>query len=403
MVAALVANRLTAPRPLDDVAGWAGVFASHDWLGAPAALLNDDRLGRALDAISARLDEIAGAVALAAVANFGVDAARLHWDFTSVAFCGAYADQDDRGPRIGFGHSPDRRGHPRQPQVAHATTPAGIALYGRVADGSRHEGAETHTLLEQLRRLAAPRRLLLVADSALVSKDNLAAADAAGMRFVSRLPRSFDYEPAALDLPAQAWRPLSYTSARSRRLPKNRRPTFRGAEDGIEITGPYKTLRQFRVLYIYGSEKLMLPEPAAAACSSGPRPPWPASAEAYSRPRQNPEGVERRVAQAVAAGRVGQLLRTQVHTDADGTVSVKWWPDQAAIAAAQQRDGLYALITNMDPRRCSPTGSWPSTKTRPNPSEPTTSSKDPSPCAPCSSNPTAAPPPWSRSAPSPCY
>ena len=154
VVAALVANRLTAPRPLYDVAGWAGVFASHDWLGAPAALLNDDRLGRALDAISAHLDEIAGAVALAAVANFGVEAARLHWDFTSVAFCGAYPEQHDRAPTIGFGHSSDRRGHRRQLKVAHATTPEGIALYGRVADGSRHEGAETHTLLERLRSFA---------------------------------------------------------------------------------------------------------------------------------------------------------------------------------------------------------------------------------------------------------
>jgi transposase len=355
VVAALVANRLTAPRPLYDVAGWAGVFASHDWLGAPAALLNDDRLGRALDAISAHLDEIAGAVALAAVANFGVEAARLHWDFTSVAFCGAYADQDDRAPQVGFGHSSDRRGHRRQLKVAHATTPAGIALYGRVADGSRHEGAETHTLLERLRSLAAPRRLLLVADSALVSKDNLAAADAAGMRFVSRLPRSFDYEQAALDLPAAAWRPLSYTSARSCRLPKNRRPTFRGAEDGMEITGTDKTPRRFRVLYIYGSEEadaarasrsrlLERAETALARIRRG----------LDSRPHQNPERVERRVAQAVAAGRVGQLLRTQVHTDSDGTVSLKWWRDQAAIAAAQQRDGLYALITNMDPRRCSP-------------------------------------------------
>ena len=54
-----MANRLTAPRPLYDVMGWAQSYASHDWLGAPASLLNDDRLGRALDAISSRLDEIA--------------------------------------------------------------------------------------------------------------------------------------------------------------------------------------------------------------------------------------------------------------------------------------------------------------------------------------------------------
>src|SRR6516225_9026045 len=65
VIAALVANRLTAPRPLYDVTGWAECYASHDWLGVPAALLNDDRLGRALDAIAGRLDHIASAVAMA--------------------------------------------------------------------------------------------------------------------------------------------------------------------------------------------------------------------------------------------------------------------------------------------------------------------------------------------------
>src|SRR5207249_11037227 len=122
--------------------------------------------------------------------------------------------------RAGFGHSSDHRGHLRQLKVAHATTAGGIALYGRVTDGSRHEGAETGTLLERMRSLAAPRRLLLVADSALVTKPNLAAADAAGTCFVSRLPRSFDYEDDALAMPTEAWRALGYCSARSGRLPK---------------------------------------------------------------------------------------------------------------------------------------------------------------------------------------
>ena len=94
VIVALVANRLTAPRPLYDVAGWANTYASSDWLGTPGALLNDDRLGRALDAMAGRIDEIAPSVALAAIGAFGIDAARLHWDFTSVAFCGAYDDQD---------------------------------------------------------------------------------------------------------------------------------------------------------------------------------------------------------------------------------------------------------------------------------------------------------------------
>ena len=60
VVAALVANRLTAPRPLYDVAGWANAYATNEWLGTPGALLNDDRLGRALDAVENAVDPDGG-------------------------------------------------------------------------------------------------------------------------------------------------------------------------------------------------------------------------------------------------------------------------------------------------------------------------------------------------------
>jgi hypothetical protein len=355
VIAALVANRLTAPRPLYDVMGWAETYASHDWLSVPAALLNDDRLGRALDALSRCLDEVVGALALSAIAKFGADAARLHWDFTSVAFCGAYAHQHDRAPDVAFGHSSDHQGHRRQLKIAHATTSSGIPLYGRVTGGGRHEGAETGALLERLRSFAAPRRLLLVADSALVTKPNLAAAAAAGIRFVSRLPRSFAYEDAALALPEDAWRSLSYCSERSRRLPRAKRPTFAGADGSIEMTGPDKITRQFRLLYVRGSEE------AAAARAS--RAKLLARAEAAleqiargltKRPRQDYQRTARRVAKAVDAGRVGNWLRTELRQAGDGSLSLSWRRDHAAIAETERRDGLYALVTNMRPRQCSP-------------------------------------------------
>lgn len=354
VITALIANRLTAPRPLYDVMGWANTYAVGDWLGTPGGLLNDDRLGRALDALAGRMDEVASAAALAAIGTFGADAARLHWDFTSVAFCGAYAEQDEAGPVIGFGHSSDRQGHRRQLKVAHATTAAGVPLYGRVVSGGRHEGAETGELLERLRGLAGPKRLLLVADSALVTKANLAAADAAKIRFVSRLPRSFDYEDAALAVPDEQWRPLAYCSERSRRLPKAQRPTFAGAEAHIEMTGPDKVTRQFRVLYVRGSEE-------ADAARANRAKLLGRAEEALTRivrgleakPRQNPEKVERRVAKAVAAGRVGNWIHTEITTGDDGTIGLRWWRDEDALADAERRDGLYALVTNMSPRQCS--------------------------------------------------
>lgn len=353
VIAALVANRLTAPRPLYDVAGWANDYAVNEWLGTPGALLNDDRLGRALDALAGRIDEVASAVAMAAVGAFGIDAARLHWDFTSVAFCGAYGNQDPAAPRIGYGHSSDRKSHRRQLKVAHGTTKSGIALFSRVVGGARNEGAETGGLLEQLRGVAEPRKLLLVADSALVTKANLSAADSSGIRFVSRLPRSFGYETDALTKPDDAWQTLAYRAGRSRRLEPAKRPTFRGAEAAIDMAGPDKLVRRFRVLYIYGSEE------AGAARSSRAR--LIARAEASlagiqrgltAKPRQDPEKVGRRVAKAVADGRVGQWLRTEV-CDEGGNLSLRWWRDSGTLAEAERRDGLYTLVTNMSPRQCS--------------------------------------------------
>ena len=222
-----------------------------------------------------------------------------------------------------------------------------------MADGSRHEGAETGSLLERLRGLAGPRRLLLVADSALVTGPNLAAADQAGIRFVSRLPRSFAYEDDALALDPSAWRPLRYGSERSARLPKARRPTWEGAEGTIDVVGPDRVARSFRVLHVRGSEE------ADAARSSRAR--LLARAEdslariergLQARPCRDGEKVARRVAKAVASGRVGDWLRTEVVPRGDGALHLRWWRDEAALEQTGRRDGLYALVTNLRPRAC---------------------------------------------------
>ena len=349
VIAALVANRLTAPRPLYDVAGWANTYATNDWLGTPGALLNDDRLGRALDAMAGRIDEIASAVALAAIGAFGIDAARLHWDFTSVAFCGAYDDQDPASPTIGYGHSSDRKGHRRQLKVAHATTASGIPLFGRVVDGARHEGAETGELLESLRGLAEPRRLLFVADSALVNKANLAAADTAGIRFVSRLPRTFDYESDALAQPEEAWQTLTYCAHAPSGWHR-----LSGPASG-ERSRPSTWSGRTRSPGASGSSTSMAPrrppppEPAGPGCCPTPKTPSPHRARTGHQAPPRPRTRRAPGGQAVADGRVGQWLRTEVNEDEHGNLSLRWWRDPAALAEAKRRDGLYALVTNMTP------------------------------------------------------
>jgi Domain of unknown function (DUF4277) len=77
VIEALVANRLSSPRPLR-VEDWARQWAVEEVLGIAPDALNDDRIGRALDAIASQLDQIVGSVGARAIAVFGVDVARLH-------------------------------------------------------------------------------------------------------------------------------------------------------------------------------------------------------------------------------------------------------------------------------------------------------------------------------------
>jgi Domain of unknown function (DUF4277) len=82
VIEALVANRLTSPAPLRRVEDWARTWAVTEVFGISPAALNDDRIGRALDAVAPTLEAIVGSVGAQAIATFGLDVARLHWDMT---------------------------------------------------------------------------------------------------------------------------------------------------------------------------------------------------------------------------------------------------------------------------------------------------------------------------------
>src|SRR6516165_4563504 len=92
VVAVLAASRLCSPAPLYDIAGWASSAAVAELLGVPAALLNDDRLGRSLEALAPAAEEVRGKLLLATAGEFPAvaDASRLHLDLTAVRFAGHY-------------------------------------------------------------------------------------------------------------------------------------------------------------------------------------------------------------------------------------------------------------------------------------------------------------------------
>jgi hypothetical protein len=115
VIEALIADRLTSPRPLVRVRvrvqDWAWTWAVKEVMGLDPDLLDDDRLGRALDAVAPRLEEITGSIAAQAICEFGIDTATLHWDMTSMSLTGACEPdvQDPAYPQVAYGHPKDRR------------------------------------------------------------------------------------------------------------------------------------------------------------------------------------------------------------------------------------------------------------------------------------------------------
>ncbi len=191
VIEALVANRLTAPAPLVQVEAWAAAMAVDEVYGIEPHLLNDDRLGRALDAIAPHLDEVIGSVGAAAISEFGVDVARLHWDMTSISLYGAYPDADEEYPAPRWGHPKDRRPDLKQIQTGLAVAAdGGIPVSRHAYDGGAGEVAQVTGAMTALKKIAGPRTFLLVGDSKLISWANATAMAAGQVAFVAPLAAS---------------------------------------------------------------------------------------------------------------------------------------------------------------------------------------------------------------------
>ena len=72
----------------------------------------------------------------AAISEFGVDVARLHWDMTSISLYGAYPDADEEFPAPRWGHPKDRRPDLKQVQAGLAVAAGGgIPVFHHAYDG----------------------------------------------------------------------------------------------------------------------------------------------------------------------------------------------------------------------------------------------------------------------------
>ena len=340
----LAASRLASPSPLYDIAGWASSAAVTELLGTPAVLLNDDRLGRSLEALAKVADDVRGQLMLRAVGEFAVaDASRLHLDLTAVRFAGHYPGSE----LAGKGWAADRS-IGRQVKTLQASAANGVAVYFRPHKGSSSELPAFMAAIEAL-AAALPPGLVVVAGSGLGYTENLCAADAANVRFV--VPLRADTGWAArfdADVPGglEALQVLDHVSWRERNLPAARRTVWKGLLAPFPVTAKDGTAHDLQAACTWSSEEaasvaaarqraLDKAEAALARISNG-------LGGRYCKTRKQ---VDAKVAR-ILTGKVKDLIAVTTGTR-KGKPVISWARDTAAIAVASRLDGLYALATNL--------------------------------------------------------
>ncbi len=358
VIEALVANRLTSPAPLVHVQDWARQWAVQEIFGIDPSALNDDRIGRALDAIAPQLAGIVGSVGAAAIAAFGLDVARLHWDMTSISLFGAYADPQEGFATPRFGHPKDRRTDLKQIQAGLAVTAdGGIPVFHRAYHGGAGEIAQVTGAMEALRKLAGPRTFLMVGDSKLISYDNVRALIQAEVTFIA--PASKTYVKATTLAQQQALATtdaveVDYIAERDADKPAELRGRWRVREDTMTLPapkgskGPALALRR---VFAWSSRRADAAQVARTKKLDRARDDLERLSRGLGgRHYPDAQAVQQRVATIASGRRVSSYLRTDVGTDpVTGKPTLNWHYDDTALAAETATDGWYALLTNLDP------------------------------------------------------
>ena len=306
-------------------------------------MLNDDRLGRALDGVAPHAEELRAKLLLAVIEGGKLDASRLHLDLTAVRFAGAY----EGSALVRKGWAADRT-IKRQVKALQASTQSGVSVYFRPRPGAR---SELPSFMEAVETLAAslPPGLVVVADSGLGYLENLCALDSGRVGFVVPLRADTGWaERFGVDVPGGlgALKRLGYCSQREQRLAQKDRTTWKGLLRNLPVMADDGRRADLRVAYIWSSEEqasvkeareraIKRADEALARVANG-------LGGRYYKTKQQ---VDDRVA-VILSEKVAGLISVQTG-EKDGKPTIAWHRNQEAITQAGQLDGLYALATNL--------------------------------------------------------
>ncbi len=265
-ITVLVVNMLTTQNPLYRVEESFEVSDCELLFGEGilGSDLNDDCLGRGLDRLwEGGPGKIFSMIVANALTREDVDRRFTHFDTTTRTVFGEYKEEIPKTGEVPdgeetpkkkpvqpkHGHSKDHRPDLKQILFKLFVNREGIPLFGEVRDGNLSDKTANGEMISELCRLFGPeelKKMVYVADSALVTGKNLMAMREREIAFLSRLPENFSASGTAKTkaFTNEEWIEIGRISERTQSA------LYRASEQEEEIDGhPYR-------LVVYHSSQL---------------------------------------------------------------------------------------------------------------------------------------------------
>lgn len=338
----LILNRLDGPRPLYQIAQWLSQTVLVCTLGVSPAKINDDRLGRALDAISPHCQEIWQEIVHRALLRFQIDLSFIFYDLTAFVVHGEHEGSE----LIDFGFAHNTPMNKRKLKIG-----LNVSADGNVPLDYRHWPARTAdkaTVQENMARLCrllqqrgwSTRETIVVGDRANLSDELALAYDRHELHYLTGLQAQKKQHVALLmAVPSVQFRAHSLTAERGKDgywgIPCQVRFEHQGQQaihrGLVVLSGPMRfALRRTRAKAL----RELRQELGEIAAKIG-------------QPRyRSVDTIQRYADKRLKNSPVGKLMRAEAYHDAEGRVALRWQIDRFALCQAMERDGRYLLVTN---------------------------------------------------------
>jgi transposase len=391
LLALMIAARLSSPLALSNIHEWAGKSGADVLWGVPVEKLNDDRLGRSLDALFSQRHSIMASLALHASKYFDIPLERLHYDPTHILFTGAYEDaepredfseesvaiNDNRGAaHITKGRATDDAA--KGTRMVHAGLLSYIdelgvlPLFGHVIDGNQNGRTGIREQLSLITKLLKPQRFTMISDRGTFSVAHLLRLKKAKSFAICSVPWGDIKELFRQQQSDLNWSDASYLSIeQTRRRERNSllpREHYELAEVSHEMTDDATGESiACRVMFVFSTADQKVVEQQRKKKIVRIQKELAQLQQSVAAGRYNTKisAIDKRVARAFGDGRMERFFTVDV---VELTVSqlakqpkprrgckqpthrFEWSFDEAKLKDAQAEDGYSAIVTTVPAR-----------------------------------------------------